>query len=579
MNNLDIAHEDMLFLLRDVFSADDHWSRLPGLGEPPDMDMARTMLEQYIRLCTEELAPLNSVGDRVGVRWQDGQVSTPPGFAEAYRRVAAGGWLTIGGDPAYGGQPCSHLLRVLFDEVGSACNMALGLYLGLSGGTAETIAAHASESLRSEYLPLLYSGSWAGVMCLTEPQAGSDLGLLRCRAEPAPDGDGYLLNGNKIFITGGRQDMTAGIVHLVLARLPGAPAGNAGISMFLVPNRDGGVLCQSVEEKMGIHGSATCSLSFENARGWLVGTEHRGLSCMFTMMNTERLAVGMQGVGCASAALHRARSYAGERLQGGLSEQPEQTVPIVRHADVQRMLITQQSLVEGMRALALAIAEQRDLMEFGPAETTATASGQLALMTPVAKAFFTDMGLDCCVLAQQVFGGYGYVRETGVEQYVRDVRIAQIYEGTNGIQARDLVRRKLRRDRGAGLEHFCRRMEAQLAAHAGEAERRSLYADPLAEALGRLRRSAASIIELSEEEADGCAVEFLHLLGYTALAWVWSRVAAVILDAGGEAHQRADKLLLARFYMEHILPRSLALAASIEAGGQTLRHWGALQAG
>ena len=578
MSHSTLAVANMIFLMRHVMDCDAHWRQLPVLGNELNMETAADLLSQYGRLSDEVMAPINRLGDEQGARFVDGSVILPEAFGEAYRRIAAQGWLAVGGDVGQGGTVCSRLLLTMIDELNSAANMSLGLYMGLSWAAAETIALHASDALRTQYLPLIYSGRYSGAMCLTESAAGSDLGSLQCRAVPCGGGQ-YEISGNKIFITGGQHNMTEGILYLVLARVPDAPQGNSGITMFLVPGDQGNVKCLSIESKMGIHGSSTCSLAFEKARGWPVGEINNGLTCMFSMMNTARLTVGMQGLGCAAACFQRSLDYAGQRKQGSLPGSPSLQVPIIKHADVRRMLITQQCLIEGMRALSLEVSRQRDQVDFGTGKQRAAAERQLGLMTPLVKAFFTDMGLECCVLAQQVFGGYGYIRETGIEQYVRDVRIAQIYEGTNGIQARDLLRRKLLRDHGQSFGEFADAVVADLeegtARYAGDIED---CATAVRRALECTRRAASRLSQLPLAEADACAMDFLHLLGYTALAWMWLRIVVAVLgsDDDSVAMLRDEKMVLAAFYMEQILPRTEALSRAIDNGGGRVSQWGEL---
>src|SRR5690606_2933944 len=460
---------DMRFVLHELFQAAELWARLPALAGQVDRDTADAILEEAAKVTGQLIAPLSRDGDEQGARWQDGAVSTPEGFREAWATYVQGGWVGLSGNPQYGGMGMPKMLGIAFEEMLYGADSSFSLYSALTAGACLAIDAHADEQLRNTYLPPMYEGRWAGSMGLTEAHAGSDLGLIRTRAEPRGDGS-YAISGSKIFITGGEQALTENIIHLVLARLPDAPAGPKGISLFLVPkalvDTDGGlgarnaVSCGSIEHKMGIKASATCVMNFDGATGWLVGEPNRGLAAMFTMMNYERLSIGIQGIGCAEASLQNAVAYAHQRGQGRAPNGPvsgdKAADPIIVHPDVRRMLLTMKAMTEGGRAFACFVGQQLDLARHAEdAEERRDAEALVALLTPVAKAFFTDSGLESCVLGQQVFGGHGYIREWGQEQLVRDVRIAQIYEGTNGIQALDLLGRKVVADGGAGLRRFC----------------------------------------------------------------------------------------------------------------------------
>ncbi|HZJ93174.1 MAG TPA: acyl-CoA dehydrogenase C-terminal domain-containing protein, partial [Thiopseudomonas sp.] len=452
----------------------------------------------------------------------------------------------------------------------------------LTSGACLAIDAHASEELKNTYLPPLYEGRWAGVMCLTEAHAGTDLGLIRTRATAQSDGS-YKITGSKIFITGGEQDLTENIIHLVLAKLPDAPAGARGISLFLVPkvevNADGSlgalneVTCGSIEDKMGIKASATCVMNFDDATGYLVGEPNKGLAAMFTMMNYERLSIGIQGIGCAETSYQRAADYARERIQSraatGAQNTEQAADPIIVHADVRRMLLTMKSMTEGGRAFACYVGKQLDIAKFSPdAALAEQAQDLVALLTPVTKAFFTDTGLESCIHGQQVFGGHGYVREWGQEQLVRDVRIAQIYEGTNGIQALDLVGRKLVANRGAFLKTFTRSIREQLS------QPDTLYAAEVLTAVERLESVSQWLLEQAannKNEVGAASVEYLHLFGYVAYAWMWSRMATTAQkNHAQDPDFYAAKLATADFYFSRMLPRTLALEASVKAGSESL---------
>ncbi len=576
---------DMRFVLHEVFDAPGLWARLPALAETVDGDTADAILEEAAKVTGQLIAPLSRSGDEEGAHFEAGRVTTPAGFREAYATYIEGGWVGLAGNPEYGGMGMPKMLAVQFEEMLYGADSSFTLYSALTSGACLAIDAHASEELKSTYLPRLYSGEWAGTMCLTEPHSGSDLGLLRTRAEPQADGS-YALTGTKIFITGGEQDLTANIVHLVLARLPNAPAGSRGISLFLVPkflvNADGSlgarnpVHCGSIEHKMGIKASATCVMNFDGAVGYLVGEPNRGLAAMFTMMNYERLSIGIQGIGCAEASYQNAVAYARERLQGrapGGAAQPEKSAdPLIVHADVRRMLLTMKALTEGGRAFSTYVGQQLDLVKFSPdAAERSRAEALVALLTPVAKAFFTDLGLESCIHGQQVFGGHGYVREWGQEQLVRDARIAQIYEGTNGIQALDLLGRKLVANDGASLRLFASEVRAFIDSPEGAGQP---FGSELRDALGRLEAVSDWLMAqaASDPAAVGAAaVDYLHLFGYVAYAYMWARMAAVAgARHASDAAFYGGKLATAQFYFARLLPRIHALEAAIRAGSASL---------
>ncbi|EOT21482.1 acyl-CoA dehydrogenase [Pseudomonas aeruginosa MSH-10] len=576
---------DMRFLLNDVFDTPALWQRLPRLAERIDADTADAILEEAAKVTGGLLAPLNRSGDEEGAQWQDGAVRTPAGFREAYATYAEGGWVGLTGNPAHGGMGMPKMLAVQFEEMMYAANASFSLYSTLSAGACLALDAHGSEELKNRYLPNMYAGTWAGSMCLTEPHAGTDLGIIRTKAEPQADGS-YRISGTKIFITGGEQDLTENIIHLVLAKLPDAPAGSRGISLFLVPKflvGDDGALgarnavhCGSIEHKMGIKASATCVMNFDGASGWLVGEVNKGLAAMFTMMNYERLSIGIQGIGCAEMSYQSAVAYARERLQSRAPTGPvardKAADPIIVHPDVRRMLLTMKALTEGGRAFSTYVGQQLDLAKYAEdQEERSQAEALVALLTPVAKAFFTDTGLESCVLGQQVFGGHGYIREWGQEQLVRDVRIAQIYEGTNGIQALDLMGRKVVANGGLFLSIFSREVRAFAAgANAELAE----FVTPLLTALDLLDNLTQGIVARAgndPREIGAASVEYLHLFGYTAYAYLWARMAAAALrqrEADPSFHD--GKLATARFYFARILPRVHSLAAAVEAGSESL---------
>lgn len=563
--------EHMRFVLNDIFQGPQHWQQMPAFAAL-DAATVKAILEEGAKLCEHTIAPLNRSGDEEGARLENRQVRTPPGFREAYQQVAAGGWVGLGGDPAYGGQGLPKMLTVLFEEMLYSANNSFTLYVCLTAGAALALNAHGSETIKQQYLPKLYSGEWAGAMDLTEPHCGTDLGLLKTRAVPQPDGS-YHITGTKIFITGGDQDLTSNIIHFVLARLPDAPAGPKGISLFLVPkyllNKDGSCGARnafapaSLEHKMGIKASATCVMNFDGATGWLVGEANQGLAAMFTMMNYERLSIGIQGIGCGEMSYQNALRYAQERLQGraasGVKNPGGVADPIIEHADVRRMLLTQRAFNEAGRAFAVFVGLQLDLAKHHPDQAVqARAAERVALLTPVAKAFFTDKGFDACVLGQQVLGGHGYIRDHGQEQLVRDARIAQIYEGTNGVQAQDLLKRKVLANRGAWMESYLADIEVDAKTlKSFPAEQQQVL-----EACARLRQLTAWLVVEDAKDPDLCgsaACDYLHFTGLVSYAWLWLKM----MNAATATHSYRDT---GQFYIRRLLPQILALEQGIRCG-------------
>ena len=582
---------DMRFVLYELH-AGATLAQLPGLEEMTP-DLLDPILDEAAKLCEEVLVPLNRSGDEEGCTFENGVVRTPKGFQEAYRTFREGGWTSIGCDPKYGGQGLPHSLTVLIDEMVCSANVSFALYPGLSQGAYVALSAYASDALKERYLPKLVAGVWSGTMCLTEPHCGTDLGLLRTKAAPQADGS-YRLTGTKIFISAGDHDLTENIVHLVLARLPDAPPGIGGVSLFLVPKflvRDDGALgprngvaCGSIEHKMGIKASATCVINFDDATGWLVGEPHKGMRAMFAMMNTERLAVGVQGLGLAEASYQGAVAYARERLQGraatGAKCPDRPADPIIVHPDVRRMLLTQRAYAEGCRALGVWIARALDEQQHDPDPARRAAAADLvALLTPVVKALFTDLGFEAANLGVQVFGGHGYIREHGMEQYVRDCRITQLYEGTNGIQALDLAGRKLPADGGRLVRRFFAAIAGFITANKARQELSS-FIEPLSETFDRLQRATEHVVRAgtaNPEEIGAAASDYLRLFGLTALAFMWARAADVALpktkNGGDPDGFYKAKLGTARFFMERLLPQSSAAFAAIAAGGRSLMEF------
>ena len=574
---------DMQFVLHDVL--DVATAEIPGYEEL-ERDFTAAVLEEAGKISAELLAPLNAAGDAQGCRLENGTVTTPEGFRDAYARIREGGWIGLDADPDYGGQGMPYLLGTAVGEMFVSANMALNMYQGLTHGAYSAIHAHGSPEQKALYLPRLVSGEWSGTMNLTEPQCGTDLGLIRTKAEPQEDGS-YRITGQKIWISGGEHDLTDNIIHLVLAKIPGGPEGTKGISLFIVPkflpDADGnpgarnGVTCGGLEHKMGIHGNATCVMHYDGATGFLVGKEHAGLRAMFTMMNEARIGVGLQGYAMAAAAQQQAASFARERLQGraiGGPAAPDRPAdPIIVHPDVRRNLMVQKAFVEGARAFAFWGAS---LIDRAARNDDAEAEALVSLLTPVIKGFLTDKGFETAVAAQQTFGGSGYVREWGVEQMVRDARIAMIYEGTNGIQALDLVGRKLGQEGGAAVRAFFAEVEAAIAgAKGGPLE--DDYAAPLRAALSDMQAAAGYFLKRAAqnpEDALAGAHDFMHLFGHVALGLMWLHLAQAArrgLDAGAaDATFLEAKLATGRYYMARELPATALHRARIEAGGASV---------
>ncbi|MBN8238685.1 acyl-CoA dehydrogenase C-terminal domain-containing protein [Marinobacter hydrocarbonoclasticus] len=579
---------DMRFVLNEVFDAPSLWASLPKIAENVDPDTADAILEEAGKITSGVLAPLNREADEQGCKWDEGEVSTPEGFKEAYQTIVEGGWNGLGGNPDFGGMGMPKTLVAQFEEMMQGANMAFGLAPMLTAGACLALDAHGSQELKEKYLPNMYSGVWSGAMDLTEPHAGTDLGIIRTKAEPNDDGS-FNITGTKIFITWGEHDMAENIIHLVLAKLPDAPKGPKGISLFLVPkfmvNDDGSLgernqfSCGSIEKKMGIKGSATCVMNFDGAKGWLVGEENKGLAAMFTMMNYERLGVGIQGIGAAEASLQSAREYANERIQSRAptgAQQPEKAAdPILVHPDVRRMLMTMKSYVEGGRAFSTYVAQWLDISKYSDNdEQRKHAEGMVALLTPVAKAFLTDRGLDTTIIGQQVFGGHGFIREWGQEQLVRDCRITQIYEGTNGIQAMDLMGRKVVGSQGKLYELFAQDVAAFIEANSSDEALRP-YLEPLAASLERLSDVTEHVVNQAADnpEAIGAAaVDYLDMFGYTALAYMWAKVvkAAAPKAEGDTSGFYTGKVKTARFYFDRLLPKTVSLAEGIRSGSDAM---------
>ncbi len=574
---------DMQFVLHELLGDETARRGVPAGEFTPEL--VDTVLAEAGRFLTETLLPINASGDEEGCRLENGVVRTPKGFREAYDAYRQSGWAGSSCDPAYGGQGMPQTVGKMLEEMTSAVNLSFGLYPGLTRGACEAIIRSATGEIKQLYLPKMVSGEWSGTMCLTESQCGTDLGLIRTKAVPSDDGS-YRITGSKIFISAGEHDLTENIVHLVLARLPDAPAGIKGISMFLVPkflpNPDGskgqrnGLVCTSIEHKMGLRASATAQMSFDDATGWLIGTPHKGMQAMFVMMNNERLAVGNQGLGVAEASYQSAVAYARDRLQGrSLSKSghlPTAAQPIIVHPDVRRMLMTMRATTEGCRALGTWVACALEAAEKSvDPDARREAEDFLALMTPVIKALFTDLGSEAANLAIQVYGGHGYIRDHGVEQYVRDARIAQIYEGTNGIQALDLVGRKLAEGHGRLLRTFFHPVSAFVEANKAHPKIGAMVV-ALERAFGALQKATVHTMTVGQadpEDAVSGATDYLRLLGTVGLGYMWCRAALIASEHEGETFYR-DKLATARFFCERILPQSFALMQAVLAGKESM---------
>lgn len=578
---------DFDFVLKELLEIETY-KHLQGFDQVDD-NLVNSLLSEGAKLCEEVLFPLNQSGDKEGVTFDNGKVKVPAGFADAYRTYISAGWTSFTCDPEYGGQGLPEVLNMPIIEMICSANLSFGITPGLTHGAYNAIAVHASPELKQKFLPKMVSGEWTGVMCLTEPQCGTDLGLIRTTATPSKNG-AYKISGSKIFISAGEQDITDNIIHLVLAKLPDAPAGVKGISLFIVPKimvGDDGSLgsankvnCGSIEHKMGIHASPTCVINYDGAEGYLVGEPHKGLRAMFTMMNEARIYVGVQGLGLAEVSYQNASLYAKERLQMRSlkgSKYPEKPAdPLVVHPDVRRMLLTMRSFTEGARALALMMALKIDISKRSGDEVERTNADEfIQVVTPILKAYFTDMGFEVTNLGMQIFGGHGYISEYGMEQYSRDARIAQIYEGANGIQALDLVGRKLPKHTGRYLRRVFHPATEFVAAHKDNPAM-SEFTKPLHQAIGSAQSASLWVAAngmANPDEAASSSAEYLRLMALMIFAYIWAMMAEVSLrklaQNPSDKEFYENKLHLARFYMTKILPYHYGLLASIVAGSKT----------
>lgn len=583
MSNYTAPVNDYLLLLRHVLDYERTITTLPSHSEAT-LELVAAVVEEGARIAQELIAPLNRSGDEEGCSWNNGTVRTPSGFKEAYCRYRNGGWTGLTASAEFGGQELPRVIGLILREIISGANSSFGTYLGLSQSAYSAISAHARDDLKKLFLPPLVEGRWMGTMCLTEPHCGSDLGLLKAQATPGPDGL-YRISGTKIFVTGGEHDMAENIVHMVLARLPNAPSGTKGISLFAVPKMLAGpeehwnvpnhVECTGIEHKMGIRGSATATLSFDGAAGWLIGEQHQGLAAMFVMMNSSRLGVSVQAVGIAEAALQAGRRYALERHQGRIpsSNTAAGPVPIISHPDVRRNLLVGKSFVEGARALWLWAGILLDQHYNHPDATTrANAEGLLALLTPVFKAFFSDRSCQATAAAMQVFGGHGYIRESGVEQYVRDGRIIPLYEGTNGIQSLDLISRKIRLNDGKAVNMFFRLVEHEIEELLPQ---RQDLARKLDEALARLKSATQYVQDTARDDpySNGAGGhDYLQLFGLTAMGFAWAKIAnaSIRLFESHDAAWARTKLKVADYFFFKVLPESDSHYQALITGSEPL---------
>jgi acyl-CoA dehydrogenase len=579
---------DTVFLLSDVFDYA-KYANSPGFSEAP-IDVVEAVLTEGAKFVEEVIQPLNRVGDIEGCkRHEGGAVTTPKGFKAAYKALVEGGWVGLAGDPAYGGQGLPPFLAVLFSEYECSANLAFAMYPGLTNGAVAALTVHGNDELKARFLPKMTTGEWTGTMNLTEPQCGTDLGLIKTRAILQADGS-YAITGQKIFISAGEHDLADNIIHLVLARIDGAPAGVKGISLFLVPkflpSADGGagerngVVCGSIEHKMGIHGNATAVLNYDGAKGWLVGQEHRGLPAMFVMMNGARLGVAVQGLSLSEVAYQNAAAYAKDRRQGrslkGALEPDKPADILLVHPDIRRMLLEIRAFNEAARAFLVWIALTQDEAHHAPdPKARQAADDRLGLMTPVLKGVFTDLGFANAVKAQQVLGGHGYIAEWGMEQFVRDARIAMIYEGANGIQALDLVGRKLPKDGGRAVMTFLGEI-SQFLANSKDDAALAPYLGGLQASLGHLQQASMWLSRnglADPDNAGAASTDYMHLFGLTALGYMWARIVKAVLarQAKGESNPALDaKLMLAKFFSERMLPETGAHLARLSAGAATL---------
>jgi alkylation response protein AidB-like acyl-CoA dehydrogenase len=575
---------DMKFILNDVFNAEQFWQNNENLAHL-DAATAEAILEEMAKFAQNVTLPLNRTGDEEGAKIENGHVTTPAGFKQAFKQYAEGGWIGLGADAEWGGQEMPKMLTVLSDEMLFATNPSFMLYPLLSVGAGMALNSYASQEQKETYLPKIYSGEWSGTMCLTEPHAGTDLGIIKTKAEPNQDGT-YNITGTKIFITGGDHDLAENIIHLVLAKTPDAPAGSRGISLFIVPkfivNEDGSIGERnpvgpgSIEHKMGIKASATCVMNFDGAKGYLVGKENEGLAAMFVMMNYERLSMGIQGLGASEFAYQNAAQYATDRLQGrsatGVQSPEKPADSILVHGDVRRMLLNARANNEASRAFAVYVGQQLDITKFSTdAEAVKQANNRVALLTPIAKAYLTDTAFQATLDAQMVFGGHGYIREWGMEQCIRDLRISQIYEGTNGVQSQDLIGRKTIKCGGAfiaeyiqEIRDFTNDLDADL----------NFIKDATLDAAAEVESVTQYVLEAAQENGEfsnAAAVDYLHAVGLLSFSYMFARIANAAKAKDGAFYQ--NKLALALYFVQRVLPELAVRIQKVKAGSEVIMNF------
>lgn len=575
---------DMKFILNDVFNAEQFWQSNENLAHV-DAATAEAILEEMAKFAQNVTLPINRTGDEEGATYSNGAVTTPAGFKEAFKQYAEGGWIGLGADEEWGGQAMPKMLTVLADEMLFATNPSFMLYPLLSVGAGMALNSYASQEQKETYLPKIYSGEWSGTMCLTEPHAGTDLGIIKTKAEPNEDGT-YNITGTKIFITGGDHDLAENIIHLVLAKTPNAPAGSRGISLFIVPkflvNADGSlgernhVGPGSIEHKMGIKASATCVMNFDAAKGYIVGKENEGLAAMFVMMNYERLSMGIQGLGASEYAYQNAAQYATDRLQGrsatGVKSPQKPADSILVHGDVRRMLLNVRANNEASRAFAVYVGQQLDITKFSTdPEAVAKANNRVALLTPIAKAYLTDTAFNATLDAQMVFGGHGYIREWGMEQCIRDLRISQIYEGTNGVQSQDLIGRKTIKCNGSFIAEYIE--EIRDFANALDSDLNYIK-DATLDAATELEGITQLVLERAREDGDyanAAAVDYLHAVGLLSFTYMFAKIAKAASAKQGDFYQ--NKLSLVNYYIQRVLPDLNARIARIKASADIVMNF------
>ena len=575
---------DMKFILNDVFNAEQFWQANENLAHL-DAATAEAILEEMAKFSQNVMLPLNRTGDEEGAKIENGNVTTPAGFKEAFNQYAEGGWIGLGADMEWGGQEMPKMLTVLSDEMLFATNPSFMLYPLLSVGAGMALNSYASQAQKETYLPKIYSGEWSGTMCLTEPHAGTDLGIIKTKAERNEDGT-YSISGTKIFITGGDHDLAENIIHLVLAKTPDAPAGSRGISLFIVPkflvNEDGSIGERnpvgpgSIEHKMGIKASATCVMNFDGAKGYLVGKENEGLAAMFVMMNYERLSMGIQGLGASEFAYQNAAQYATDRLQGrsaaGVQSPSKPADSILVHGDVRRMLLNVRANNEASRAFAVYVGQQLDITKFSTdPEAVKKANDRVALLTPIAKAYLTDTAFQATLDAQMVFGGHGYIREWGLEQCIRDLRISQIYEGTNGVQSQDLIGRKTIKCGGEYISEYI--SEIRDFANSLDADL-NFIKDATLDAATEVESVTQYILEAARESHDfpnATAVDYLHAVGLLSFSYMFARIANAAKNKEGEFYQ--NKLALARYFVQRILPELALRITKVKSGSDVIMNF------